>query len=179
MESPCNLLVEENTSKSSKGRKKSPYKLSDEGKKIIDVARLQQGWNKMDVRWAKEGLSSRSTLKRFLNGVPISAEHFVTLCKAVGIEDWSTLIDWDTTDSTKVPKSIQEKLEKQESELTVSHQTLAAGYGLVVTSVFHPGDLQEIEIAFHHLLKLMQRGTVTITNQDGKVIREFRHRSQG
>lgn len=153
------------------------YKLSEAGISEIDRARRRKGWKKMDRNWVKEALSSESTLKRFLSGVPISAEHFTSLCRAVGLEDWQRLVDWEDHDSTRVPKIASESnLPKTTPKPTDTDvHSKATRYRLAVSAIFDPADLEEIEITIDHLLKLIARGTVTITNQDGKEVKEIKH----
>jgi hypothetical protein len=155
---------------------RTSYKLSDEGIAEIDHARRMKGWKKMDKQWVKQALSSESTLKRFLSGVPISAEHFISLCKAVGIEDWQKIVDWEDNDSTRVPVSVEEKLSLPEPKVDSSNENVEiARHRLAVSAVFDPDDLEEIEIVLDHLSKLIKRGTVTIKTHDGREIKEIRH----
>ncbi|NJS15894.1 MAG: hypothetical protein HC787_00430 [Nostocaceae cyanobacterium CSU_2_110] len=78
------------------------YKLSSQGMKAVEEARVQKGWKRTSKMWAETGVSSVSTLKRFLKGEPISADHFMNLCKAVGLEDWQSLFEQQDSDSTRV-----------------------------------------------------------------------------
>ncbi|WP_190677675.1 hypothetical protein [Nostoc sp. FACHB-190] len=123
----------------------------------------------------KQGYSSASTLKRFLHGERISAEHFIDLCKAVGIEDWQKVVDWEDNDSTRVPQLMQERLSTQKQKtLSPDVDSATTRYRLAVSAVFDAADLEEIEITINHLLKLMTRGTVTLQTQDGKEIKHLR-----
>lgn len=158
---------------------RSSYKLSQEGITEIESARRKKGWKKVEENWMKQGYSSGSTLKRFLRGERISAEHFIDLCKAVGIEDWQKVVDWEDNDSTSVPESTQERLSTQKPKtLSPDVDSETARYRLAVSAVFDAADLEEIEITIDHLLKLMVRGTVTLKTQDGKEIKEIKHLRQ-
>ncbi|MDZ7965549.1 MAG: NB-ARC domain-containing protein [Nostoc sp. DedSLP03] len=96
-------------------------RLSDKGKLLIEQARTQKGWTKIDVTWRQEagkllkqqGVKildpSESTLRRFQDGAGIRPEMFKAFCGAVGV-DWSTTIITD--DIPESPSAIP-KLESQ------------------------------------------------------------------
>lgn len=78
------------------------FKASQTGLATIDQMRRKKGWNKDAPVWidaANEllkltgGNVSRSTLQRFWRGIPIRQESFAAICKAVGMEDWTTIAD--------------------------------------------------------------------------------------
>lgn len=66
---------------------------SEEGLKIIDIARRNPGWNKTDEMWCKAALTSKATLKRFWGRKHIRRETFIDICKAVGINNWEDIIE--------------------------------------------------------------------------------------
>lgn len=69
-------------------------KASEEGLKRVDRARKRMGWSKTRSKvWWLEANVSQATLRRFWKQ-PILLESFVSICKAVGIENWEALIDW-------------------------------------------------------------------------------------
>lgn len=53
-------------------------------------------------KWAKSADTSDSTLKRFLRGQPISVDCFISLCKALRIEEWQQYVDWGDKDTNQV-----------------------------------------------------------------------------
>ena len=81
-------------------------KASQQGLKIIDQARRNKGWIKDAPAWQAEALKltkenvGRSTLQRFWKQTPIRQALFVAICKAVGIEDWESIVDLPSTSSS-------------------------------------------------------------------------------
>lgn len=67
-------------------------KASKEGLARVDGARKRKGWNARDFAWYDAANVSESTLKRFREGKAIQQDLFVAICKAVGIEDWETIV---------------------------------------------------------------------------------------
>jgi hypothetical protein len=51
--------------------------------------------------WAKSAYTSDSTIKRFWRGQPISVGNFISLFKAIGIEEWEQYVDWGDKDSAQ------------------------------------------------------------------------------
>lgn len=69
-------------------------KASEEGLKRVDRARKRMGWSKTRSKtWWLEANVSQATLRRFWKQ-PISLDGFISICKAVGIEDWQTIVDY-------------------------------------------------------------------------------------
>ena len=66
---------------------------SEEGLKIINLARRNPGWNKADELWCQAALTSKATLKRFWTHKRIRRETFIDICKAVGVNNWEDIID--------------------------------------------------------------------------------------
>ncbi|HEY9867312.1 MAG TPA: NB-ARC domain-containing protein [Candidatus Obscuribacterales bacterium] len=66
---------------------------SEEGLKIINLARRNPGWNKTDELWCQAALTSKATLKRFWTHKQIRRETFIDICKAVGVNNWEDIID--------------------------------------------------------------------------------------
>jgi tetratricopeptide (TPR) repeat protein len=77
---------------------------SEEGLKKIDQARRNKGWTKTEQAWYQLALSSKATLKRFLDGKPVKQETFVSLCNAVGIENWEEIRDHTLNQPTVLSK---------------------------------------------------------------------------
>lgn len=71
----------------------STLKLSAVGLEIVDRARQDKGWNKLEVAWQTRADVSKSTLDRFwLRQKPIKHQNFVAICEAVGVK-WEDVID--------------------------------------------------------------------------------------
>ncbi|MCU0515731.1 MAG: AAA family ATPase [Oscillatoria sp. Prado101] len=66
---------------------------SEEGLRIVDIARRNPGWNKTGDVWCQAALTSKATLKRFWARQPIRRETFIDICKAVGIHNWEDIIE--------------------------------------------------------------------------------------
>lgn len=75
---------------------------SEEGLKIIDIARRNPGWNKTDGMWCKAALTSKATLKRFWGRKHIRRETFIDICKAVGINNWEDIIERSDIQKTEL-----------------------------------------------------------------------------
>ncbi|BAZ18642.1 hypothetical protein NIES4071_105270 (plasmid) [Calothrix sp. NIES-4071] len=107
-------------------------------------------------------MSSESTLKKFLRGDAISAEHFIKLCQVVGIEDWYKLVDWDkniATDSTKVPKNLTLST-NQISEITKPQSSLT------ITGIFTEDEQLQINGILVALKKLLSNSQIIIKGKD-------------
>jgi hypothetical protein len=69
-------------------------KASVQGLAIVDRARLRKGWTKTRTPiWWELAHTSQATLRRFWRGKAIQTETFASICQAVGISDWQTIID--------------------------------------------------------------------------------------
>ncbi len=68
---------------------------SEEGLRIVNLARRNPGWNKTSELWCQAALTSQATLKRFWRRQPIRRETFIDICKAVGIDNWEDTVDRD------------------------------------------------------------------------------------
>ncbi|MDJ0617055.1 MAG: hypothetical protein QNJ63_09965 [Calothrix sp. MO_192.B10] len=136
---------------------RTTYKLSSEGLKKVEKNRIFKGWGRTSKEWCDLGMSSESTLKRFLKGESISAQHFKNLCNAVGIEEWQKLVDWDDVDSTKVVPETQKSLITKNitSNNSTSDENSSSKYGLAVTGVFSADKKLEIETALEAVRNLL------------------------
>ncbi|MEB3340744.1 NB-ARC domain-containing protein [Okeania sp.] len=65
---------------------------SEQGLKIIDMARKKKGWNKYESAWHDLAFTSKATLKRFWQGKAIAQDTFINICKTVG-ENWEKIVD--------------------------------------------------------------------------------------
>ncbi|MEO1428509.1 MAG: hypothetical protein AAFV71_05460 [Cyanobacteria bacterium J06633_8] len=142
---------------------RTTYKLSQEGLEEIEEKRQLKGWNRTSKRWARMADSSESTLKRFLRGEAISAEHFMNLCKAVGIEDWQSLVDWKSVDrdSTRVTSKLYSKsLSQSETERQKTK------YSLTVTGIFTEDQKLQIEGILEALKKLLSNTDIVFKSQN-------------
>lgn len=72
---------------------------SEEGLRIVNLARRNSGWNKTSELWCQAALTSQATLKRFWRRQPIRRETFIDICKAVGIDNWEDIVDRDIQSS--------------------------------------------------------------------------------
>lgn len=83
---------------------------------IIEPARYKKGWTATAQAWCEAAGVSVSTLERFRAGKAISAENFINLCTAVGVENWKDVVNKNCFLATT--------LNSQSSTLT--RQTLAS-----------------------------------------------------
>ncbi len=69
---------------------------------LIDPARSRKNlkWNKYDDNWARAADVSIKTLQRFWNREPIRSANFIRICQAIGIEDWKSVTDASSSQST-------------------------------------------------------------------------------
>lgn len=82
-------------------------KASTTGLDLVDKARRKKGWAKAEQAWAGLACTSTATLKRFWAGVTIRSDTFQAICKAVGIEDWEAIVEFE--DDSKSPSLISGK----------------------------------------------------------------------
>lgn len=67
-------------------------KTDKKGLAIIDRARIHKSWSALAVAWCQEANVSVSTLKRFRERKAIQKSSFISICRAVGVEDWESVI---------------------------------------------------------------------------------------
>lgn len=60
---------------------------STQGLEIVDQLRKQKGWTKYSAAWSDIALTSEATLRRFWRRVPIQADTFIQICRAVGVNE--------------------------------------------------------------------------------------------
>lgn len=66
---------------------------SQSGLQIVDRARRKKNWTKRAAAWCTAALVGEAALKKFWSRVPIEAEHFKSICRAVGVENWEEIVD--------------------------------------------------------------------------------------
>ena len=64
-------------------------KTDKQGLEIVDNARKKKNWTALSATWCETANVSFSTLKRFREKTAIQKDAFISICQAVGIEDWS------------------------------------------------------------------------------------------
>lgn len=69
-------------------------KASAEGLRKVNQARMRKGWAKSAEVWYELAFTSESTLKRFWRQNRICINSFISICAAVEIEDWESIVDW-------------------------------------------------------------------------------------
>ena len=121
--------------------------LSEEGIKKVNIARIKKGWKKTQKEWYELAFVSKSTLKRFMSGIPISPDSFKKLSEVVGIEEWNSLID-----------------EYPSQSFTQKKSKLKTGVG--ITGIFTLDKKLEIEMALEHLKQLLINCKVVIYNDE-------------
>jgi Cdc6-related protein, AAA superfamily ATPase len=73
---------------------------SQHGLEIVDRARRKKGWTKNEEAWWGLALSSQATLKRFWRRQPIKQDAFISLCQAIGIENWEEIAEENSIQQT-------------------------------------------------------------------------------
>jgi hypothetical protein len=68
-------------------------RVSEEGMRIIDRKRKDKLWDATAPIWVSEAGTSVATLKRFRSRIAIERQAFINICKAVGVEDWESIVD--------------------------------------------------------------------------------------
>ena len=76
--------------------------LSTSGLEIVDRARRQKSWNKIEADWYEKAGVSKTTLERFWKQA-ISHKNFVAICVAVGV-DWEQVIDLPAIEPTNITR---------------------------------------------------------------------------
>ena len=115
----------------------SSLKASIEGLARIDKARRRMGLSRTRSEiWWMEADVSQSTLRRFWSGRPIRRDNFIAICRAVGIERWQDIIDWESvqeelgfeeeSDEGYDPESEQKP---EQSARSLALPETGAGYG--------------------------------------------------
>ncbi|NER33867.1 MAG: hypothetical protein F6J93_07430 [Oscillatoria sp. SIO1A7] len=122
------------------------YRLSNEGKVEIKQAQAKSRWTR--EFWSSKAYVSVSTLRRFLSGNPVSSENFIALCEAIGIEDWQSLVDWESS-GIEAPSTSQ-----------------ARRSSFIVSGTFDDDKRMEIEALLKHLKTLLGSCNITVHSED-------------
>lgn len=143
-------------------------RLSEEGRKKVEMARIQKGWSRWEI--STTAMISESTLKRFFQGKPISADNFVRICKSVGIDDWQRLIDYENftenIDSCRV--GWNRTSEAGSSEINNSPQKLEpqTRYSITITGIFNENQKLQVEGVVAVLKKLLSDSYIIVQGGD-------------
>jgi hypothetical protein len=68
-------------------------KASKKGLGIIDLARKKKGWTKIAVPWRENALVGEAALRKFWRRIPIRQDNFVSICQAVGVDNWEEIVE--------------------------------------------------------------------------------------
>lgn len=132
------------------------FKLSEWGIQEVRMQRKIRGI--ANRKLAELSFVSESTVKRFIQGKPISTANFEALCQALGLEDWKTLIDigMPVLDSERVSErySLASPQKDREEEEAVG--------SIAVTGVFSKNKQRQIRAALGVLKSLLLEGEVQI-----------------
>jgi WD40 repeat protein len=66
---------------------------SEQGLNIILQAAKKQGWTRQSPQWISKAYTSLATLKRFWARKAIEKQSFISICQAVGIEEYKTIVE--------------------------------------------------------------------------------------
>lgn len=77
-------------------------KIDKRGLEIIDRARVRRGWTALALAWCEEANVSLSTLKRFRERRAIQKDSFISICQAVGVQDWQRVVAVSESDMSVV-----------------------------------------------------------------------------
>jgi AAA-like domain/TIR domain len=95
-------------------------KASEQGLQIVELARRRKGWTRTSSPiWWQDANTSRATLRRFWRGIAIGSENFVAICEAVGIRNWSMIVD---ESSEPVDEVLEELYQQAIAEKALSSQ---------------------------------------------------------
>jgi hypothetical protein len=154
------------------------FSVSPKGLEAVDLKRREKGWRKDEPDWSAAADISVATLKRFWRGLPIQQESFVSICQAVGLEDWKDLIDRSEygggSDITRYVESIIKKrhsiaeavyqvchhletLLREINALNDHRYTLENTIEGMSTNRLHELNLQEIEACLHQEIEMLQK----------------------
>lgn len=69
-------------------------KASKKGLAIIDLARKKKGWTKIALLWRKNANHvGEAALRKFWRRIPIVQDNFVSICQAVGVDNWEEIVE--------------------------------------------------------------------------------------
>jgi hypothetical protein len=144
-------------SKEKKQRQRDSLRLSEKGQSLVRKALSLKGWSR--EQWSNyTGYVSLSTIKRFLNGEKIDRPYFEKLCHPLYL-DLSDLIAWpnDQLDSPTplIPLLVPPLLIPLPPEQSPTQPLGTHFQSFMITGIFSPNKLAEIEVALEHLEKLL------------------------
>jgi energy-coupling factor transporter ATP-binding protein EcfA2 len=84
------------------------FSASEKGLEIVDLARKKKGWAATADAWIQAAGTTAATLKRFRRGLPIQKDVFISICKAVGLDNWEEIVDDSAIQQTDQSDSEQE-----------------------------------------------------------------------
>ena len=150
---------------------------SEKGLQIVKQARRKRGWTRID--WCNYAMISESTLKRFLSGMPIGTDKFISICKSVGIDNWQEIAELSagldlgncktnsfmlsgiyTEDQKAQIEVVLEHLKNFLSNATVTFHPNAIS--LAVSGTFVQETKSQVKVTLEHLESLLDNYKLTI-----------------
>jgi hypothetical protein len=141
--------------------KRTSYRLSKDGISVVEQARRMKGWKRTSNEWVQTAKASQSTLKRFLKGEAISIDCFISLCNALGIEEWQKLVDWEDNDSTRVHREPSENYPAQPEPVEPKR-------ALVVTGCFTESQKEKVKLLVEALKKALTEADIIVSEEPFK-----------
>ncbi|BAZ18641.1 NB-ARC domain-containing protein (plasmid) [Calothrix sp. NIES-4071] len=139
---------------------RTSLKLTSDGYKRVDKARQSRGWNKTSPDWKQQCGISQSTLSRFLNKKPISLQNFISVCKAVGIEDWQSIADFERSIDSTIVLNHPTLSKKQILDITEPR------YSLTITGIFTEQQRLQVDGIVTLLEKLLSNPYIIVQGKD-------------
>lgn len=128
-------------------------KASKNGLEIIDQARKKKGWLASASVWCDVAKTTPATLKRFRMGRPIQQEAFISICKAVGVENWEEIVD----------EGILDNYSTQPSE---SNEKSQVRWSLVLSGSLEEKDKSLVDAIVAHLQSILKDTSITLQRVD-------------
>jgi hypothetical protein len=105
-------------------------RLSEQGQKVVRNSMKLKVPSMSSL--ANELQLSMQTISSFLEGRPIAREHFINLCRCIGIEDWELVVETDS--SINIGQSVAGSvIVAGTSNLVVSENGEVVGHDITVT----------------------------------------------
>jgi hypothetical protein len=136
--------------------RKRGVSLSKEGVNIVRKTQSLQGWSQ-DI-WAAKAYLSISTIKRFVNGTKIDRSSFDAACTALDLDPNALmLIPNKRLDSNTppIPQEVLSSLVPLPPEQSPAQHSHPLDQSFMITGIFSPNKLEEIEAALAHLEALL------------------------
>lgn len=160
-----------NPPKEKKQRQRDSLMLSEKGQSLVKEALHSKGWSK--PKWIKnvDIYVSISTATRLLRRKKIDRPYFEALCKVFNLDLNDLIADPnDQLDSTtpSISLLVPPLLIPLPSEQSPTQPSGTHFQSFMITGTFSPDKLEEIEIAFQHLEKLLSQDcTFTLRRDKG------------